>query len=102
MGTSCAAATATESLRHRRRCITRSMCSAAESRGSSAHRVCCAYRSWEPIEASPAPLGSRPGIVFLDTSIISMGGRTGQGDFAKDMLSYQAVYTSYLPNTTNQ
>ncbi len=56
--------------------------------------------SWQTITSSPEPVGSQPGVVLLDTTVLSLGGRTGPGEYATSMLGYQALFTSYLPVTT--
>jgi N-acetylneuraminic acid mutarotase len=58
--------------------------------------------SWQAITSSPEPVGSQPGVVLLDTTVLSLGGRTGPGEYATSMLGYQALYSSYLPVTTNE
>jgi DNA-binding CsgD family transcriptional regulator len=53
--------------------------------------------SWQSFTASPIPVGRQPGVVLLETSIVSLGGMPSANTYANQMQSYQALFTTVLP-----
>ncbi len=53
--------------------------------------------SWQPFAAPPQTIGSRPGVVQQDVSIIVLGGKRGENTYSKGMQAYQALSTIFLP-----
>ncbi len=53
--------------------------------------------NWQTFAAAPIAVGSQPGVVLLETSIVSMGGMPSADTYAYDMQSYQALFTTVLP-----
>jgi DNA-binding CsgD family transcriptional regulator len=53
--------------------------------------------SWQPFAAPPQVVGSRPGVVQQDVSIVVLGGKRGENTFSNGMQAYQALSTIFLP-----
>ena len=53
--------------------------------------------SWQPFAAPPQTVGSRPGVVQQDVSIIVLGGKRGENTYSNGMQAYQALSTIFLP-----
>ena len=53
--------------------------------------------NWQSFTAPPVPIGRQPGVVLLETSIVSLGGMASANTYANQMQSYQALFTTVLP-----
>jgi DNA-binding CsgD family transcriptional regulator len=53
--------------------------------------------SWQPFAAPTAAIGSQPGVVQQDVSIVALGGKTGANGYSPVMQAYQALSTIFLP-----
>ncbi len=51
---------------------------------------------WQSFEA-PAIIGSQPGVMLLDETIMVLGGKLGLEAFSTKMYSYQALFRTLLP-----
>jgi hypothetical protein len=48
---------------------------------------------WQPLGAPAQPIGSQPGVVQQDTTIVTMGGKLDAATYSATMQRYQALYT---------
>jgi hypothetical protein len=48
---------------------------------------------WQPLGAPAQPIGSQPGVVQQDTTIVTMGGKLDATTYSATMQRYQALYT---------
>lgn len=53
--------------------------------------------SWQPFGGPAQPVGSQPGVVQQDVSIVVLGGKTGTNSYSQAMQAYQALSTIFLP-----
>lgn len=53
---------------------------------------------WEAFKA-PGVIGSRPGVVLLDDTIMIMGGQVGAGAYSTKFYTYQALFRTLLPGS---
>ncbi|MBV9790488.1 MAG: hypothetical protein JOZ51_20010, partial [Chloroflexi bacterium] len=53
--------------------------------------------NWQPFGGPPQSIGSQPGVVQQDVSIVVLGGKTGENSYSPAMQAYQALSTVFLP-----
>jgi hypothetical protein len=51
---------------------------------------------WTPYAAAPQPVGQQPGVVMLNTSLVSVGGKQNT-TYLDHVQSFQAVFTQAFP-----
>lgn len=53
--------------------------------------------SWESFAPAPQPIGSQPGVVLQEESMLILGGKSADQGYATTMQSYQLIFTNFLP-----
>ena len=53
--------------------------------------------TWQPFEPPPEPVGDRPGVVLLETTIMSLGGQPSPATYSVSVQGYQALFKNFLP-----
>lgn len=48
---------------------------------------------WQPLAAPVQPIGSQPGVIQQDTTIVTLGGKLDASTYSETMQRYQALYT---------
>lgn len=48
---------------------------------------------WQPLAAPLQPIGSQPGVIQQDTTIVTLGGKLDDSTYSETMQRYQALYT---------
>lgn len=48
---------------------------------------------WQPLVAPARPIGSQPGVIQQDTTIVTLGGKLDASTYSETMQRYQALYT---------
>lgn len=53
--------------------------------------------NWQPFAGPSQAIGSQPGVVQQDVSIVVLGGKAGADSYSGEMQAYQALSTIWLP-----